>query len=149
MSWLFLRGELAEEFARFTWRDLDVARVMECLDSRRRARAREASRFRVRSGPSAEQRNIKRERERARYRTDPDHRAKKLGYRKAWFLRNKSRTYQRERARYHTDPEYRARKLAAGRASYQRMKANPERWARLLEQSRKSKAAKRAVRCTP
>jgi hypothetical protein len=131
MSWLFLRGELAEEFGHFTWRAQDITTEMERLDSQRRARAQEASKFRVRRDPSTEQRNIKRERERTRYGTDLDYRARKLDYRRGWFLQNKRRTYQRERARYHTDPEYRARKLAAGRASYQRMKAK-----------------KRAVRCT-
>jgi hypothetical protein len=146
MSWLFLQDELAEEFGHFTWRVHDTAQAMESLDSQRRARGREASRFRVRRGPSTEQRKAKNERQRTRYHTDAEYRAKQLGYHKEWFAQNKRRTYQRERARWHTDPEYRASKLAAGRASYQRMKADPERWARLLEQKRKLKAAKRAAK---
>jgi len=146
MTWKNLREELDAEFAHFTWRVHDIDRVKEWLNTQRRARAREASKFRVRTRPSAEQRKVKRERERRRYHTEPGHRAKKLGYHKGWFQQNKTRTYQRERTRYHTDAEYRARKIEAGRAAYQRIKADPKRWARLLEQIRKSKASRRAAK---
>ena len=143
MTWLFLRAELGEEFAQLTWRAQDIACAMEWLHCQRRARAQEAARFRVRRRPSVKQRKAKRARERMRYRTDDEWRANRLAYHKGWFERNKAGTYKRERERYHTDAEYRARKLAYGRAAYQRLRSDPKRWARLLGQIRKSKAARR------
>jgi hypothetical protein len=113
MSWLFLRHELVEEFAQLSWRANDIASAMEWLHSQQRARRRASARF---------------SRPRQRPAPTPEQRR---------------RNAARERTRYHTDAEYRVRKIGYYKNWYQRTKADPERWAKLLAQSNKSKATRR------
>jgi hypothetical protein len=78
----------------------------------------------------------------------PDAYAARLAKNRAYMVEYNQRPERRavERARQKT-PEYRAAEKLRNKEKYQRLKADPVRWAKALERSRRAKQRKKGVGC--